>query len=181
MGNSACELESNINQRLAKYYLVNNESLGLIVEDSKNTTNNIREKETYYSLDKITEIKETIFEHNLPRNVMLFPGTSATEIISSNNNGFLSYDYSEYVKLKKEVEIMKNKMNKSLPIHSIVFLCLNICAFTIFSTIFLIQCFNNIYLMHPLYLILFGMATLTLIATALASLKDWRQFIHEKG
>lgn len=76
--------------------------------------------------------------------------------------------------LRKENEMLKNRLNNSLPVHAIFYMVLNSIIFASVGTLLAIRFLLNIYTVDPYYLICAMIISCGLFFTAFVSLKDWK-------
>lgn len=69
---------------------------------------------------------------------------------------------------------MKNRLNNSLPIHTLAYLVINSIVGAIAATLLFVRFILNIYIIDPYYLICAFIISVGLFLTALTSLRDWK-------
>lgn len=186
MNSSAYETQLN-DEFSYVFFPKSNESIGLNelcdnfneLQDKYVLKTEHEKKDNKYN-NEIIPLEETGYGDFLSSNVILFPGTTETEAFSFNTNDNVAYYYNEYINLKKEVDNMVIKLDKALPIHTILFMILNTIMLSILTTMLFFFYKFNIYIVKPFYLITFSLMNITLLATAASSLKDWRNFLNER-
>lgn len=86
---------------------------------------------------------------------------------------------SRYImELERENEKMKNRLEKSFPIHIIVYLTLCSFGIGISLTLLVLRFVFHIYTIDPYYLICILLGALTLFATAATASRDWKDYIR---
>ena len=83
------------------------------------------------------------------------------------------------IELEKENKIMANKLKKSFPSHIITYLI--ICSFVIGIniTLLVLTYMFDFCVINPYYIICALLISLTLFFTAVAAIKDWKEYISE--
>lgn len=76
--------------------------------------------------------------------------------------------------LREENAMLKNRLNRSLPVHTIVYMVVNGIVGAVAATLLVVRFLLNIYIVDPYYLICALIMACGLFFTALTSLKDWK-------
>ena len=82
--------------------------------------------------------------------------------------------------LRKENAILKEVLSKSFPLHTVVYLVVNSMVIVGAFLLLILRYVYHVYIVDPYYLICALLIALTLFLTALASMKDWKDFINER-
>lgn len=86
---------------------------------------------------------------------------------------------SKYImELERENKKMKNRLEKSFPIHIIVYLSLCSLSIGVSLTLLVLRFTFHIYTIDPYYLICILLGALTLFSTAATASKDWKDYIR---
>ena len=76
--------------------------------------------------------------------------------------------------LRKENAVLRNRLNNSLPIHTLVYMIVSSISGSVATTLLFIRFILNVYIIDPYYLICTLIISLGLFFTAFTSLKDWK-------
>lgn len=76
--------------------------------------------------------------------------------------------------LREENAMLKNRLKRSLPVHTIVYMVVNGIVGAVAATLLVVRFLLNIYIVDPYYLICALIMACGLFFTALTSLKDWK-------
>lgn len=108
---------------------------------------------------------------------------------NSSNHRSIEYDINTYTSdvvsqqiifgLRKEMAIMKNKLENSIPVHTMVYMVGSSMVGTFSAMLLFLRFALRIYVIDPYYLICALIISITLFATATVSLKDWKRFLNE--
>ncbi len=80
--------------------------------------------------------------------------------------------------LEKECRHLKKVISKCIPVHTIIFLLINMAVISAVSVLLTLRFFMNVYIIDAYYLLCLLLASATLFCTALKSLSEWRKFLH---
>lgn len=75
--------------------------------------------------------------------------------------------------------MLKRRLEKSLPVHAISYIALNSVLLTLSVTLLILRFAYGVYTVDPYYLICMLIISITLLDTAVVSLKDWKKFLNE--
>lgn len=81
--------------------------------------------------------------------------------------------------LREENAVLKRRLENSLPVHAISYIALNSVFLTLAMTLLVLRFAYGIYTVDPYYLICMLIISITLLGTAVISLKDWKKFLNE--
>ena len=81
--------------------------------------------------------------------------------------------------LEEENAMLKRRLEKSLPVHAISYIALNSVLLTLSVTLLILRFAYGVYTVDPYYLICMLIISITLLGTAVVSLKDWKKFLNE--
>lgn len=76
--------------------------------------------------------------------------------------------------LRRENEILKNRLSNSLPVHTLTYMVVSSSTGAIAITLLFLRFVLNIYVVDPYYLICTLIIAIGLFLTAFVSLKDWK-------
>lgn len=83
--------------------------------------------------------------------------------------------------LGKEISMLKNRLDNSLPVHTLVYMVCSSSVGAIAATLLFVRFILNVYIIDPYYLICTLIICFGLFFTAFASLKDWKDnLLNEK-
>lgn len=82
--------------------------------------------------------------------------------------------------LRKEIMMLKNRLQSSLPVHTLAYMIISSIVGSIAATLVFLRFVGNIYTIDPYYLVCTLIICITLFFTALISLKDWKDFLNER-
>ena len=109
---------------------------------------------------------------------------------SGSNEKRVEYDLNTYTPdavsqqivlgLRKELDMMKNRLKSSIPIHTIIYMVGSSIVGTIAAVFLFFRFVLKVYVVDPYYLICTLIIAITLFATAAVSLKDWKRFLNER-
>lgn len=83
------------------------------------------------------------------------------------------------VELEKENEKLKRKLEKSLPVHIIIYITSCSVAIGISLTLLVLRFSLGIYIVEPYYIICAFLISLTLLMTAIVAIKDWKDYMTD--
>lgn len=83
-------------------------------------------------------------------------------------------------KIVEENQYLKEKLRKSIPMHTIIYLIINSTIFSSAITLLILYYSTDCHIISPYYLICACLISMGLFLTALMSLKDWRKYLNEK-
>ncbi len=102
------------------------------------------------------------------------------EFLSSNPQEIMDLRLKRrIIELEKENKVVVNKLRKSFPTHIVTYLV--ICSFVIGIniTLLILTYMFNFDAINPYYIICALLISLTLFFTAVAAIKDWKEYISE--
>ena len=86
----------------------------------------------------------------------------------------------ENKKLSKELEVMKVKLNYSIPIPSIIYIIVSSITLGVFGVIFFLQLAGTLRICDIRYAFGGTFVSIGLLTTAIISLNDWKVFLDEQ-
>lgn len=84
------------------------------------------------------------------------------------------------MELEKENDIMRSKLKIGTPIHIITYLIINSLVMGASACLLILRYVFKIYIVDPYYVICAFLISATLFATAIAAIKDWKEFLNER-
>lgn len=104
---------------------------------------------------------------------LVSPGIKSNNMESTTNNDVVEDLY-------KELDIMKSKLDLSIPRITIIYIILASMSLSFFLTAFIVMLIKRIYIIHPFICITSIIGSLGLVFTSVVSIKDWRKFIKDE-
>lgn len=81
--------------------------------------------------------------------------------------------------LGKENAVLRNKLKNSLPVHTILYITGSSVVIAVSIVLLLLRFLGGIYIIDPYFIINALLIAITLLGTAITSLKDWKNFLNE--
>lgn len=102
-------------------------------------------------------------------------GNTSVTLGVSNMEPTVNVKFQQVISdLRKENDMLKNRLKNSLPVHAILYMVLNSIIFASVGTLLVMRFLLNVYTVDPYYLICAMIISCGLFFTALVSLKDWK-------
>lgn len=129
------------------------------------------------------------------KNIIIYPGCTQTEILNNielRNNMELLKENKEkitnelriqklkddYIRnLNQELVVLNKKLKNSVPIHTIIYMSVNMFILGISLALLYLRFILKIYTVNPYYLICSTISSLGLFLTALVSIKEWKEYL----
>lgn len=100
------------------------------------------------------------------------------KLVYGNASGIIiQNDDSE---LRREIAMLKNRLNNCLPIHALLYIAGSSAIAVLAIALLLLRYVSGVYTVDPYFIICALIIALTLLSTAVVSLKDWKNFLHER-
>ena len=107
-------------------------------------------------------------------------GNTSVTIGISNTEPTVNIKFQQIINdLEEENAMLKRRLEKSLPVHAISYIALNSVLLTLSVTLLILRFAYGVYTVDPYYLICMLIISITLLGTAVVSLKDWKKFLNE--
>lgn len=107
-------------------------------------------------------------------------GNTSVTIGISNTEPTVNIKFQQIINdLEEENAMLKRRLEKSLPVHAISYIALNSVLLTLSVTLLILRFAYGVYTVDPYYLICMLIISITLLGTAVVSLKDWKKFLNK--
>lgn len=116
----------------------------------------------------------------IPETEKFEDGNTSVTIGISNTEPTVNIKFQQIINdLEEENAMLKRRLEKSLPVHAISYIALNSVLLTLSVTLLILRFAYGVYTVDPYYLICMLIISITLLGTAVVSLKDWKKFLNE--
>lgn len=148
------------------------------------TTDNNSNDKSFNNIIIFPNLDQTVVSNEINKlnlNILNEKISNLEEYVDELTNKLVYYkikeDYTSI--LERELEVMNKKLNYAIPIHAIIYMCVNMFILGISSMLLYLRFVSKIYTIDPYYLIGATIISLGLFLTALVSLKDWKEFLKD--
>ena len=148
------------------------------------TTDNNSNDKSFNNIIIFPNLDQTVVSNEINKlnlNILNEKISNLEEYVDELTNKLVYYkikeDYTSI--LERELEVMNKKLNYAIPIHAIIYMCVNMFILGISSMLLYLRFVSKIYTIDPHYLIGATIISLGLFLTALVSLKDWKEFLKD--
>lgn len=148
------------------------------------TTDNNSNDKSFNNVIIFPNLDQTVVSNEINKlnlNILNEKISNLEEYVDELTNKLVYYkikeDYTSI--LERELEVMNKKLNYAIPIHAIIYMCVNMFILGISSMLLYLRFVSKIYTIDPYYLIGATIISLGLFLTALVSLKDWKEFLKD--
>lgn len=88
-------------------------------------------------------------------------------------------DKERIIELEKENIKLRNKLQKSFPVHIIVYMTVCSLVIGVSLTLLLLRFALGVYTIEPYYILCAFFISLTLLLTAVVAIKDWKDYVTD--
>ncbi len=90
-------------------------------------------------------------------------------------------DNERIMELEEENARMKNKLKNSFPVHIICYSIICSAIMAVSGLLLILRFVLGVYTIDPYYIICALLISTTLFLTAIAAIKDWKDYLNEEG